>query len=112
MATLRSLNIRITANSSDLEKGLARATKYLTTFSEKATKLGASLSRSLTLPIVGAGGAALKMFADFEKLGKGLAAVMGSSELASKEMMLLKEAAKAPGLGLRRLSRDQCDCRQ
>jgi hypothetical protein len=62
--------------------------------------LGKSLSASLTLPLLGIGVASVKVFADIEKLQKGLESVMGSSEAAAAEFELLKEVAKLPGLGL------------
>jgi tape measure domain-containing protein len=52
------------------------------------------------LPIIALGGAALKSFADIEKLQNGLIAIMGSSEDASIELEKLRKVAENPGLAL------------
>lgn len=62
--------------------------------------IGAEMTTALTLPIVGVGIAAVKSFADIEKMQLSLAAVMGSSEAAAAEFQKLVETARQPGLGL------------
>jgi tape measure domain-containing protein len=62
--------------------------------------VGTTLSESLTLPIIGLGAAALKSFADMEKLQNGLIAIMGSSEGAAVELEKLRKVAENPGLAL------------
>jgi tape measure domain-containing protein len=62
--------------------------------------VGTTLSQSLTLPIIALGGAALKSFADMERLENGLTAIMGSSAAASVELEKLRKVAENPGLAL------------
>jgi tape measure domain-containing protein len=64
------------------------------------SNLGSTLTQSLTLPIIGVGAAALKSFADMEKLQNGLIAIMGSSEGAAIELEKLRKVAENPGLAL------------
>lgn len=63
--------------------------------------LGATMTASLTVPIVGLATASIKAYGDIQALQKGLEAVAGSTSLASKQFNELKEVAKLPGLGLR-----------
>jgi tape measure domain-containing protein len=62
--------------------------------------VGTTLSQSLTLPIIALGGAALKSFADMERLQLGLTAIMGSSKAAEVELQKLRKTAENPGLAL------------
>lgn len=62
--------------------------------------VGSELSMGITLPIVAAGAATLKFAGDLDALKKALAATMGSAAAAETEFLKLKEAAKAPGIGL------------
>ena len=62
--------------------------------------LGATMTASLTVPIVGIATASIKAYGDIQALQKGLEAVAGSTSLASKQFNELKEVAKLPGLGL------------
>jgi tape measure domain-containing protein len=62
--------------------------------------VGTTLSQSLTLPIIALGGAALKSFADMERLELGLTAIMGSSKAAEEELQKLRKTAENPGLAL------------
>lgn len=68
-------------------------------FSNKMENVGRTLSTAVTLPILGIGVAALKSFGDFEKLEKGMVAIMGSSKAAGEELKKLQKSAEAPGLG-------------
>jgi tape measure domain-containing protein len=52
------------------------------------------------LPIIALGGAALKSFADMERLELGLTAIMGSSKAAEVELQKLRKTAENPGLAL------------
>jgi tape measure domain-containing protein len=72
----------------------------MTKFGQNMSNLGSTLTQSLTLPIIGVGAAALKSFADMEKLQNGLIAIMGSSEGAAIELEKLRKVAENPGLAL------------
>jgi tape measure domain-containing protein len=107
---MSNLEVEIGADPSGLGRGLERAQQMIENFvnrverigeiGEKLSAIGQRLTVSLTLPIVGLGGAAIKAYGDIEALQKGLEAVMGSATLATSEFSKLKEVAKLPGLGM------------
>ena len=96
---LRELNIKIGANAQALDKELTRIGRRLATFSKQMQQIGSDLTQSLSLPLAGVSAGALTAFAGMERLGKGLTAVMGSSEAAAAELEKLKKSAQLPGLG-------------
>jgi TP901 family phage tail tape measure protein len=63
---LADINIRIGANIQQLEKSLSKAQRNLNRFSRKMRASGRNMSRNVTLPLVAAGGVAVKFAADFE----------------------------------------------
>ncbi len=81
-------------------KELGKVEKSMSKFGQNMSNLGSTLTQSLTLPIIGVGAAALKSFADMEKLENGLIAIMGSSEGAAIELEKLRKVAENPGLAL------------
>jgi tape measure domain-containing protein len=94
------LNLKLGIDVSNLEKELGKVERSMARFGGKMQNVGATLSESLTLPIIGLGAAALKSFADMEKLQNGLVAIMGSSEGAAIELEKLRKVAENPGLAL------------
>lgn len=97
--TVGSLLIRIGADISGLQKSLGKVERDMMRFSGKMQRIGSDLTRSVSIPLIGMGAAALKAFGDFEKLEKGMTTIMGSSEAAAAELKKLQKAAEAPGLG-------------
>jgi tape measure domain-containing protein len=97
--TIGDVLIRIGATTNQLEYDLKKAEKSLRASAQRMQTISTNLTVGLSVPLAAAGASALKSFASYEKLEKGLTAVMGSAEAAGKELQLLKEAAKAPGLG-------------
>jgi tape measure domain-containing protein len=97
---LGKLNLKLGIDVSNLEKELGKVERSMSRFGGKMQSVGTTLSQSLTLPIIALGGAALKSFADIEKLQNGLIAIMGSSEDASIELEKLRKVAENPGLAL------------
>ena len=99
------LNFKFSADLTSFERAMNKAQKKLKKFGKSVTKAGQNLSRNLTLPILGLGGAALKMGSDFEetdakfktvfssiqkeaeKTAQSLKENFGLSELAAKEML-------------------------
>jgi tape measure domain-containing protein len=73
------LLIRLGTDLSQLGAGLNRAEKQLKQFGFKAEAIGQQLSTRVSLPIIAIGGAAVKTFAEFDRLEKGLAALGGSA---------------------------------
>jgi len=98
--TIGSVKIRIGADAKELQSDLNKAAGVLRKSAREFKQVGASLSQNVSLPLIGIGAAAIKVFGDLEALQKGLIAVMGSSEAAAREFEKLKEVAKLPGLGL------------
>lgn len=104
---MASLIVKITGDASGFKSvtdGVGRGLDSISTRAEKVSgalgSLGNSLSIGLTLPAVAAGAAAVRAAADFEKLNKGLASIMGSTQAGAAEFRKLQDAAKLPGLGL------------
>ena len=99
MARLADLNVRIGATIRGLQTGLKNAEKSLKQSGSRLSSIGQDLSAKVSLPLIGIGTAAIKAFSDFEKLEKGLGAIIGDAEKTAKELDALKEVAKNPGLG-------------
>jgi tape measure domain-containing protein len=74
------LLIRIGADLSALNGRLKQAENRLKRFGFRAESIGRDLSARVTLPIVGIGAAAVKTFAEFDRVEKGLAALAGTAE--------------------------------
>ena len=81
--------LRLGLNPKNLIDGLKTAKENLKKFSFRAETVGRDLTTRLTLPILGAGYAAVKTFADFDRLEKGLAALNGSAEGGRKSFKRL-----------------------
>ena len=96
----QDINIRVGADISDLEKNLNKAQKALQRSGQQMSRIGNDMIMSLSVPILALGGSALKAAGNFEAMANGLTAIMGDADAAAKELELLKEAAKNPGLGL------------
>lgn len=94
------LLLKLGIDTTNLDKELGKVEKSMTKFGQNMSNLGSTLTQSLTLPIIGVGAAALKSFADMEKLENGLIAIMGSSEAAAVELEKLRKVAENPGLAL------------
>jgi tape measure domain-containing protein len=94
------LLLKLGIDTTNLDKELGKVEKSMTKFGQNMSNLGSTLTQSLTLPIIGVGTAALKSFADMEKLENGLIAIMGSSEGAAIELEKLRKVAENPGLAL------------
>jgi tape measure domain-containing protein len=97
---LGKLNLKLGIDVSNLEKELGKVERSMSRFGGKMQNVGTTLTQSLTLPIIGLGGAALKSFADMERLELGLTAIMGSSKEAEVELQKLRKTAENPGLAL------------
>ena len=94
------LLLKLGIDTTNLDKELGKVEKSMSKFGQNMSNLGSTLTQSLTLPIIGVGAAALKSFADMEKLENGLIAIMGSSEGAAVELEKLRKVAENPGLAL------------
>jgi hypothetical protein len=94
------LNLKLGIDVSNLDKELGKVERSMSRFGSKMKNVGTTLTQSLTLPIIGLGGASLKAFADMERLELGLTAIMGSSKEAEVELQKLRKTAENPGLAL------------
>lgn len=98
MASLADLNVRIGATIKGLQTGLKNAERSLKQSGSRLSSIGQDLSAKVSLPLAAIGGAALKSFADFERLEKAFLAVAGSADLAQQQINSLREVAKNPGI--------------
>jgi tape measure domain-containing protein len=74
------LSIRIGADLSGLNSQLGGALKGLKRFGFKAESIGRDLTTRISLPLIALGGVAVKTFAEFDRLEKGLGALSGSAQ--------------------------------
>lgn len=98
MASAR-LFVEIGAKTSAFQKALSKIERDVNKFSRKMESMGRSLTQAITMPLAATAGASVGAFAQYERLEKGLAAVMGSAQAAGAELEKLKVSAQAPGLG-------------
>lgn len=91
----------------DLVRSFKEADKVNREFGRGITKsannikdFGSSWTTGVTLPLIGFGGVAMKVFGDLEAVGKGLEIVEGSSAAATASLERIKQIAKLPGLGM------------
>lgn len=94
------LNVEIGARIAELQKGLRGAERELRRAGNTFSRIGGDLTTSLSAPLTLLGGAAISAAGDIESLTLALKSQLGSSEAAAKELNLLTEAAKNPGLGV------------
>jgi len=94
---IQRLFVEISANLSGLQKGLDQAREEVNRFASGVGKIGSTLTKSVTLPVVGAATAAgagigafvadsVKTFAEFEKSLSGVRAVLGATEAEAKKL--------------------------
>ncbi|MFZ9272083.1 MAG: tape measure protein [Ilumatobacteraceae bacterium] len=81
-------------------RGIEGAASKASEFGGILTTVGAGLTAAITVPLTALGYAAFNTSLNMESLEMGLKAVMGSAEAAKKEIALLEEVAKLPGLGM------------
>lgn len=94
------LNVVLDLSLKEYSARIAEAEKMAKKFGNKLKGIGRNLTINLTAPLVGAGAAAVKAFADYDKLQKGLEAVNSSSQAASDQFQRLRKIAENPGIGL------------
>lgn len=93
------INVSLFLDVSEFQRAIKGVEKTVSNFGRSLSNAGRELTQSITVPLGLAGAAAVKSFADFDKLRKGLTAMLGSSEAADAELKKLREVAKLPGLG-------------
>lgn len=95
-----SLVVSIAADTSPLDRATRQAVERVKSLSANLQGVGQSLALSMSAPIAGLGGVALKAAGDIQSLKLGLEAVAGGASQAEVQFARLREVAKLPGLGL------------
>lgn len=101
MAKTRQVTFLLGANIKNFKKGLDSAQQRMQRFGRKMKRTGRSLTRSVTLPLAAAGGAAVKMASDFESSMTRIETLVGLSRtqvqgMRSDVLALSRETARAP----------------
>ena len=91
----QDLRVNISGDSSKLNSALSSASSKLSAFGSKMQSVGSSMSAKLTLPLVAAGAAAVKMAFDFDKSMTSIQALVGVS---ASEVSKMGDAAKRMAL--------------
>ena len=91
MAKLGDLIVRVGADTRDLNKGLGRVQRNMRQMTSNFTRLGTTLTRSLTLPLAAFGAAAVKSAADLETLETSFISLTGGAAEAAAMMQNLNE---------------------
>lgn len=91
MAKLGDLIVRIGADTRDLNKSLGRVQRNMRSMTGNFQRLGESMTRSLTLPLVGIGAAAVKSAADLETLETSFVSLTGGARQAAMMVAQLNE---------------------
>lgn len=97
MASLGDLVVRIGADTRNLNKELGKVQRTMRSMTSNFTALGRNMTRSITLPIVGMGAAAVKSAADLETLETSFISLTGGAKQAGQMMNQLNQfTAKTP----------------
>lgn len=99
MATIGDVKIRIGAIINPLVRDLKKVERQLQRSGQRLSRLGNDLTLSVSAPLALLGGKAITTAGNIEALELSMESMMGSAEMAAKELKLLEEAAKLPGLG-------------
>ena len=91
MAKLGDLIVRIGADTRDLNKSLGRVQRNMRSMTSNFTRLGENMTRSVTLPLVGLGAAAVKSAADLETLETSFVSLTGGARQAAMMVAQLNE---------------------
>ncbi len=94
MASLSSLNFRLTANIAPFRKGLNKAERSMDKFGRKMQQTGKNLSMKLTAPLAAVGAIAFNVFKGFEQEMSKVKAVSGAT---AEEFEALSQNAKDLG---------------
>lgn len=94
MASLSSLNYKLTANISPFKKGLNKAGRAMDQMGRKMQQFGKNMSMSVTAPLLAMGGASFAVFKNFEAEMSKVKAVSGAT---AEEFKALSDNAKKLG---------------
>tara|TARA_R100001440_G_scaffold75307_1_gene102205 strand:- start:10369 stop:12402 length:2034 start_codon:yes stop_codon:yes gene_type:complete len=82
MAKSAAFNILFGANTARLDKALTHSSKRIRAFSQRMSKIGGSLSKSVTLPLVGLGVAGVKSAMQIETMQTSFVSLAGGAKEA------------------------------
>jgi len=91
MAKLGDLVVNIGANTKDLNKKLGKVRREVRSMGSNFKAVGQSMTKSLTLPLVAIGAAAIKSSADLETLETSFISLTGGAKQAADMMQQLNE---------------------
>ena len=93
----KDLNVVLGLRIENFQKNLSKAQRQINKFGRDMQRLGSNLTQTLTLPIIGAGGAAVASAVQFEQLEARLRVLTGSAEAGAAVFERIKKfAASTP----------------
>lgn len=93
----KDLNVILGLRIENFQKNLSKAQRSMNKFGRDMERLGSNLTQALTLPILGAGGAAVASAVEFEQLEARLRVLTGSAEAGAAVFERIKKfAASTP----------------
>jgi len=101
MAELQRLYVRVLGDIQDLEKKMSEAERRTMRFGQQMSRVGKTISLSVTAPLSALGGVALTAALDLDRLRRGLEVSAGSAQAAARQLRDLERIARLPGLGFR-----------
>lgn len=90
----KDLLIRLGLDDKQFQSQFTKVERQLTRFSNNAQRVGKSLTTNVTLPLTLAAGAAVKTFADFDRLEKGLDVFADTSTSGAEELNRLLDVVR------------------
>ena len=86
----KTLSVKLSLNDKQFQSALRKSTRSIQRFSKKMQNFGQTMTRNITLPVIGLGAAAVKMASDFEetqsKFNTVFRDISDNAQTASKEL--------------------------
>lgn len=99
MATIGEMLVRVGLDTKEFNENMKGVKSGLDTMASSLTTIGATMSATITAPLVALGVSSVNAAANLEALTAGLRAVSPTAEDTTRKLAELKEVAKLPGLG-------------
>ena len=80
-----AMNVRLGAKTEKFNKAMTQASKRLKKFGRSVSAVGSRMSTMITLPLVAAGGASIKMSLDFQKSMTKIQTLVGKTDTDIKK---------------------------